>query len=561
MNKLNMISLLRRAAALSLATVIVGGAAVTVMPQTGDISVTVNAAATVTGIKLDKTSMSLGKGESYTLKATISPSNAGNKTVSWSTTNKKVVTVSGGKIKAVGTGTATVTAKTSNGKTAKCTVTVKNTPNKVSISKTTLSLGVGETYTLSASVPNGSAAAVRTFRTSNSSIIKMTKTNWTGSFKAVKPGTAWVTVKLYNGKEASCKITVKKAPSSVKISKGLLNLKLGQTYTLSSTVPNGTAASKRTYRTSNSSIVKMTKTDWTGSFKAVKAGTAYVTVRTYNGKESSCKVVVTDIPVTKLTLDKNNITLHEGQTAALKAVISPYNALNKTVTWSTSDARVASVSGGKITAKSAGTAKITAKSNNGKTAVCTVVVQKVTGFVKLTDKMQTKYDEKDTSGNTSVSYSNLKAGSSPGVLFELPENVDVGEVISIKYMKDTNTVQMMYSSMPKKDKSIYMTSFELDFNKTPQFKTNFGWIFAQEGQKEGTIVMTSSAINAKTFTKNSTVKFSRYETEGLSNDAAKWKEAPQRASDQLVKAMNAFDKLLYSKYGMHMKDIGFDSYS
>ena len=57
------------------------------------------------------------------------------------------------------------------------------------------------------------------------------------------------------------------------------------------------------------------------------------------------------------------------------------------------------------------------------------------------------------------------------------------------------------------------------------------------------------------------MKFSRYETEGLSNDAAKWKEAPQRASDQLVKAMNAFDKLLYSKYGMHMKDIGFDSYS
>ena len=80
----------------------------------------------------------------------------------------------------------------------------------MTISKGTVTIGVGEKFTVGSAVPNGSAAAKRTYRTSNSSVVKMTKTNWTGSFKAVKPGTAYVTVRTYNGKEASCKITVTK---------------------------------------------------------------------------------------------------------------------------------------------------------------------------------------------------------------------------------------------------------------------------------------------------------------------------------------------------------------
>ena len=69
-------------------------------------------------------------------------------------------------------------------------------------------------------------------------------------------------------------------------------MKVGQTATLSAVVPDGTGCATRTFRTSNSSVVKMTKTNWTGSFKALKKGVAYVTVRTYNGKESSCKITV-----------------------------------------------------------------------------------------------------------------------------------------------------------------------------------------------------------------------------------------------------------------------------
>ena len=246
-----------------------------------------------TSVSLNKTTMSLGKGETTKLTATVAPSNATNKSVTWRTSDSKVLTVDkNGNVKAVGNGTAWITAKTSNGKEKSCKITVKNAPNKVTISKGVVTIGVGEKFTVGSAVPDGSAAAKRTYRTSNSSIVKMTRTDWQGDFVGVKPGTAYVTVRTYNGKESTCKVTVKAAPKSVTISKKALTMKVGQTATLSCSVPSNAGCAARTFRTSNSSVVKMTKTSWTGTFKALKKGTAYVTVRTYNGKESSCKITV-----------------------------------------------------------------------------------------------------------------------------------------------------------------------------------------------------------------------------------------------------------------------------
>lgn len=86
----------------------------------GKVSVTIP----VTSVKLNKSGVSLKKGETSQLTATVEPSNATGKTVAYSTSNSKVVTVSSsGKITAVGGGTATITAK-AGGKTATCKVTV-----------------------------------------------------------------------------------------------------------------------------------------------------------------------------------------------------------------------------------------------------------------------------------------------------------------------------------------------------------------------------------------------------------------------------------------------------
>ena len=101
----------------------VGGTAVYV-----DFGVTTRPVTKVTGITLNKTSLSLQKGQSASLTATVAPSNATNKNVTWSSSNTGVATVSNGNVKAIAAGTATitVTAADGSGKKAACTVKVSN---------------------------------------------------------------------------------------------------------------------------------------------------------------------------------------------------------------------------------------------------------------------------------------------------------------------------------------------------------------------------------------------------------------------------------------------------
>ncbi len=236
-------------------------------------------------ITLDVTSLSLGKGEIYKI-------NSSAQKPAWTSSNTKVATVSGGRIAARGTGTAIITAK-SSGREASCRVTVKNVPGSVALNYKTLTLGAGESFRLSAVLPSGTASAARTFRSSNSDIVRMTKTNWQGEFIAVRPGTAWVTVRLFNGREASCRITVKKAPERVMMNKSSMTLKVGQTASLNAVIPNGCASATRTYSSSNPRIVKMLKTNWTASFKAMYPGSTIIYLKLYNGKTASCVVKVT----------------------------------------------------------------------------------------------------------------------------------------------------------------------------------------------------------------------------------------------------------------------------
>ena len=363
----------RKATALFSALAILGGVAVCDLPVTADNTVY---AATVQ-LTISKSVISLGKGESFRLTA--------NKSVKWRTSAPKIVTVDqSGNVKAVGNGTAWVTGKATDGKEKSCKITVKNAPSKITLSKGIVTIGVGEKFSVTSTIPNETACAKRTYRTSNSSIVKMTRTDWQGDFVGVKPGVAYVTVRSYNGKESTCKVTVRKAPTWVSISKKNLTMTVGDTATLSAGIASDAGCASRTFRTSNSGIVKMTKTNWTGSFTAVKPGTAYVTVRTYNGKESSCKVTVkakeeskpSTIEVKSITLNRTTITANEKdpELPLLIATISPSNATNKTITWTSSDSSVVSVNGGNITPHKAGTVTITAKSNNGKTATCKVTL-------------------------------------------------------------------------------------------------------------------------------------------------------------------------------------------
>jgi len=147
-------------------------------------------------VKLNLTKITLGKTESYTLKATTSVKT----TVKWKSSDAKVATVdSNGKIKAVGIGSATITVTTAGGRTATCVVTVKAAPASVKLSKSTLTLAKGKTETLTATLnPGGAASYAKSWTSSDT---KVAKVDANGKITAIGKGTAPLPTRSLMGKK------------------------------------------------------------------------------------------------------------------------------------------------------------------------------------------------------------------------------------------------------------------------------------------------------------------------------------------------------------------------
>ena len=172
------------------------------------------AVVSVTGVTLDKSALSLTPGKSETLTATVAPNDATNQTVTWSSNNSDVATVTDGKVTAVKAGTATITVTTADGnKTASCNVTVTQPVTGVTLDKSELSLFPGESETLTATVaPNDATNQAVTWKSSNDDVATVTD----GKVIAVKAGTATITVTTEDGGyTASCKVTVTDAAYSL----------------------------------------------------------------------------------------------------------------------------------------------------------------------------------------------------------------------------------------------------------------------------------------------------------------------------------------------------------
>ena len=247
-----------------------------------------------TGVKLNQSSLTLGKGESYGLISTVLPANAKNKTCTWSTSNSSVATVSNtGKVTAKAVGTAVITVKTVNGKTATCKVTVKPAPTSVKINPTALTLGKGESYGLISTVlPANAKNKTCTWSTSNSSVATVSNT---GKVTAKAVGTATITVKTVNGKTATCKVTVKPAPTSVKINPTALTLGKGESYTISESTSKGSYANGANLKWTSTNTRVATVQKGKGNkavIKAVGTGTASIKITLFNGKTATCKVTV-----------------------------------------------------------------------------------------------------------------------------------------------------------------------------------------------------------------------------------------------------------------------------
>lgn len=346
----------------------------TVYEKTDNVTVTDQVKTGVTGVSLNEFAVTLAVNGTTTLKETVTPQNASNKNVTWSSSNEEVATVADGTVTAVGAGEAIITVTTADGgKTATCKVTV-NAPQTVPVTgvtldETELALEVGGSKTLTKTVTPTNATNKNVKWESNKTEVATVEQD--GTVKAVGAGEATIKVTAQDGsgQYAECKVTVSaptKPVTNVTLTPNTLTLEKGETGTLEAKVEPSDASKKDVTWSSNNETVATV--DNNGKVTAKADGTATITVTTVDGNyQATCDVTVTPKTVLVSSIQvQDTASLYVGNTAKLTATVTPTTATNPAVTWSSNNQEDATVGAdGTVTAKTAGKATITATAKDG----------------------------------------------------------------------------------------------------------------------------------------------------------------------------------------------------
>ncbi|MCI9524819.1 MAG: leucine-rich repeat protein [Erysipelotrichaceae bacterium] len=335
-----------------------------------------------TGINLDKDNLMLKVGNKSTFSVILSPYTVlDNANLTWTSSAPDIVSVSNdGTVTANAVGNATITVRNANGHSATATVHVDDVVvpiTSVVLSETTLTMNKETSQGLRVIV-NPSDTTMDTTITWKSSNEEIASVSTTGLIRAKRPGKVVISATSSNGIVAECAVTIKSEIKSVVLNQTALTLEEGSNQSLRATInPSDTTDAKDlTWVSSNTSVATINQS---GEVTAVAPGTATITVTTVNGRKAECKITVTQAVITKpiisVTLNKTSLTLVEDEEVTLTATINPSDTTDShTLVWSSSNEDVATVVDGVVTAKSAGTATITATSVNGKQANCVVTV-------------------------------------------------------------------------------------------------------------------------------------------------------------------------------------------
>ena len=223
------------------------------------VNITLNVVS-VTGVSVSPTSITITDGDNTTLTPTITPGNATNTSVTWTTSNPSVATVVGGLVTGQSPGTATITVTTADGgftATAIITVEAENFPvTGVSVSPTSITITDGDNTTLTPTITPGNATNTSvTWTTSNPSVATVVGGLVTGQ----SPGTATITVTTADGGFTATAIITVEAENfpvtGVSVSPTSITITDGDNTTLNPTITPGNATNTSvTWTTSNPSV-------------------------------------------------------------------------------------------------------------------------------------------------------------------------------------------------------------------------------------------------------------------------------------------------------------------
>ncbi len=321
-------------------------------------------------------------GNKGTLKAIILPENAKDKTVTWSSGNEKIAKVdpATGEVTAVAVGEVTITAATSTkGVTATCPVTVRAAEvpaESVTLEPKELKLAVGEIESLTATVLPKNTTDQVVWSSADESIATVDPV--TGKVKAIGAGETTITATA-GDKTATCAVKVRSVIERLTIYPTSVALVVNETLELKVTVkPTSAIGDGVMWSSSDESVATV---DQNGVVKAKTVGITTITA-TVGYKNVTCRVYVNEkiFKVAGVAIEPTELTLEKGQTGALTANISPANASNMSVKWSSDNPKIVTVDPktGEVTAMDSGTATITVTTvDGGKTATCVVTVEAV----------------------------------------------------------------------------------------------------------------------------------------------------------------------------------------
>jgi prepilin-type N-terminal cleavage/methylation domain-containing protein len=249
--------------------------------------------------------------------------------------------------------------------------------------------------------------------------------------------------------------------SNITVSPSTAKISVGSTVTLYAAVTPANATNKNVTWTSDNTAVASVSSG--GLVTGMAGGSAVITATAVDGGiYAVCSVTVIS-PVTGVSLNKTATTIEEGNAETLVATVSPSNATNKTVTWSSSDKSIATVnSSGVVTAIKAGTAIITATSNDNTTvsASCTVKVPGITGLTSVTLNPGTKTISINQSFTltailvpTDATYKSISWKSSNTRVATVENNGKVTTTVNTKNKRGSATITVTVTNMDNSKKT------------------------------------------------------------------------------------------------------------